>query len=430
MLKQFSIRYPLYAPEDAATLIGTGSKQDMIDFMAEGDNDEKPEVIDLEDKKDKEEDPDKEEVDPDLEEDLDKKDKKDELSDFEDEEPPNDEKLELVAPVRKAEILKKYPNLFKDFPYMEKAWFREQQFSEVFPTPADAREAAEKAEALDAFEKNLVSGDSKDLFTTLRETDSNGYNKFIDNFLPTLAETDERAYGVVIGNIIKHAVRTMAAEGKKSNIDDLQVAAQILYKFTFGNSEWQEPVVLAKADTKDPNDPNKAAEEREQKISQREFERSRDSLSTKVNNSLKATIDANIDPKEQMTPYVKKQAMRDAFEETTKILNNDSRLKQVLDKLWERARASDYADPEMNAIRAAIKARASAVLPAALKKARIEALKGMGKRTSEKLEDDEDTGDKRQSAPQTHRRQEPVSRIRNAKDIPKGMSTLDFLNSD
>jgi len=71
-------------------------------------------------------------------------------------------------------------------------------------------------------------------------------------------------------------------------------------------------------------------------------------------------------------------------------------------------------------------------LPAALKKARIDALKGMGKRTNEKADDDvEDTGSKRDSAPQTHRRQNPVtSRIKDAKDIPRGMSTFDFLNSD
>lgn len=427
-LRKFQV---LLAPEDVNTPTGGNvGKQDMIDFMAS--DDEKPEVIDLEDKKDKEtkEEPEEKEESEESEEESEDE-KKDELSEFEeDDKTPDEEDLELIAPARKAEIMKKYPALFKDFPYLEKAYYREQQFSEIFPTPADAREANEKAEALDSFEKNLVAGDSKELFTTLKDTDQNGYHKFIDNFLPTLAETDERAYGIVIGNIIKHAVRTMSAEGKKADSADLQAAAHILYKFTFGNSEWQEPQALAKNEVKDPNDPNKAAKEREQKISAREFERNKDSLGTKINSTLRATIDANIDPKSQMSEYVKKQATRDAFEETTKILNNDSRLKSVLDTLWARAVKSDYADSDMNAIKAAIKARASAVLPAALKKARIEALKGMGKRTSEKLDDEEDTGGKRDSSPETHRKNKPVGRISSAKDIPKGMSSMDFLNSD
>lgn len=429
MLKLYSFGF-LFYPEDAPTG-GNVGKQDMIDFMAEGEDD-KPEVIDLKDNKEK---PDSDkEPDDEKEEDSDKEENnkaKDELSEFEeDDKEPDEEDLELIAPARKAEILKAYPDLFKKFPYLEKAYYREQQFSEIFPTPADAKEAFEKSEALDNFEKNLVAGDSKELFTTLKEIDQNGYHKFIDNFLPNLAETDERAYGNVIGNIIKHAVRTMAGKGKKIGSADLETAAHILYKFTFGDSEWQEPQSLAKNEVKDPNDPNKAAEEKEQKIAAREFERNQTSLGTKINSTLKATIDANIDTKDQMSEYVKKQASRDAFEEVSKILNSDSRLKSILNTLWERAAKSDYADSDLNAIKAAIKARASAVLPAALKKARIEALRGMGKRTTEKLDDDTDTGNKRDSRPETHSRQKPVSRITSGKDIPKGMSSLDFLNSD
>jgi hypothetical protein len=420
----------LLLPEDA--LPGSGSKQSMIDYMAQ-DDDEKPEVIDLEDKKEKEtpDDKDAQDDDPDADKE-DKEEKEDELSEFDEEDEPDDEKLELVGPVRKKEILKKYPEIFKDFPYLERAYYREQQFTEVFPTPADAREAAEKAESLDNLEQSLTKGESKDFLSTLKESNENGYYKFIDNLLPTLAEQDGMAYGTIIGNIIKHSVRVMSAEGNKINSEELKAAAHVLYKFTFGNSDWEEPKPLAKPDTKDPNDPNKAAEEREAKIAQREFERSRDSINTKVNSTLKATIDANIDPKDQMSPYVKKQATREAFEAVSEILNNDTRLRQVLDRLWERARKSDFAESDLNAIRSAVKTRAASVLPAALKKARIDALKGMGKRTNEKADDDvEDTGSKRDSAPQTHRRQNPVtSRIKDAKDIPRGMSTFDFLNSD
>src|SRR3990167_9176528 len=58
------------------------------------------------------------------------------------------ERLDLVAPVRKKEILAKYPTIFKDFPYLEVAYFRDRQFSEIFPTVDDAKEAQEKADTL------------------------------------------------------------------------------------------------------------------------------------------------------------------------------------------------------------------------------------------------------------------------------------------
>src|SRR5215510_11268328 len=42
-----------------------------------------------------------------------------------------DENLELALPVRRKEILAKYPDIFKDFPYLEKAYYREQAYAEV-----------------------------------------------------------------------------------------------------------------------------------------------------------------------------------------------------------------------------------------------------------------------------------------------------------
>src|SRR5215831_19879700 len=58
---------------------------------------------------------------------------KDELAELEEElTGPKEENLELVTPVRRGEILAKYPNVFKDFPYLEKAYYREQQFTETF----------------------------------------------------------------------------------------------------------------------------------------------------------------------------------------------------------------------------------------------------------------------------------------------------------
>jgi hypothetical protein len=428
------IRQLLFLPEEANPS-GSGSKESMIDFL--NADDEKPDVIDL-DKEDKGKDKNKDKEVPDEDDEdnkdndkEDKEDKEDELSDFEDdEELPDDEELELITPVRKKEILKEYPDLFKKFPYLERAYYRDQQFTEVFQTPAEARDASEKSQALDNLEQTLIKGESKELLSSIKETDENGYYKFVDSFLPTLAEVDSRAYGTVIGNIIKHAVLSMVEEGKTSGNDDLQVAAQILYKYTFGNSKFEAPQRLAKPDIDKDKDPNKAAEEREAKIRERDFNRNLESINTSVNNSIKATIDANIDSKEQMSPYVKKQAAREAFETVSEILNNDKRLKQVLDALWEKAAKSDYTTEDMNAIRSAVRARARTVLPAALKKARIEALKGMGKQVREKEDDDTDTGNKRDSPPETHRRQKPVSRITSGKDIPRGMSTLDFLNSD
>src|SRR5262245_51212983 len=157
------LQFPLFAPESVGgpTAIQSGgggggelSKEDMIEFMA--DDEESQDVLDLDDKKTKgktdkttrkdqgetEEEAETNEETSDEDSDEESDEESDELSELEQElQGPTDEQLELVTPVRRREILKKYPNLFKDFPYLEKAYYREQQFTELLPTIEDARNA-------------------------------------------------------------------------------------------------------------------------------------------------------------------------------------------------------------------------------------------------------------------------------------------------
>src|SRR5437660_282354 len=46
------------------------------------------------------------------------------------------------------EITKKYPNFFKDFPNLRHAFFREKEYSEIFSTVDEAKEAQEDIEGL------------------------------------------------------------------------------------------------------------------------------------------------------------------------------------------------------------------------------------------------------------------------------------------
>jgi hypothetical protein len=119
--------FPLFsklydAPESITPSPGPLSKEDMIDFLNENEpektEDLNPPATEEEIELEVEETSETEEVETDPDE---------ELKEIEEElEPPTEEQLELVTPVRRKEILTKYPNLFKDFPYLEKAYYREQ----------------------------------------------------------------------------------------------------------------------------------------------------------------------------------------------------------------------------------------------------------------------------------------------------------------
>src|SRR4030095_10511453 len=227
MSKLFNVMMPLYAPDNTSgsggapsgegtKILPSGdSREEMIEFLA-GD-DEQQETIDLEEEgkgkekgkdktppKGKEKDTDESET-PDEDETGDEDEEVDELAEIEDElEEPSEEQLELVTPVRRREILKKYPNLFKEFPYLEKAYYREQQFTELLPTIDDAKAAVEKSQILDRFEGDLMSGNAETVLKAVQASNPKAFLKIVDDYLPTLAKVDEKAYFHVLGNVTKH----------------------------------------------------------------------------------------------------------------------------------------------------------------------------------------------------------------------------------
>jgi hypothetical protein len=422
---------PVDAPAAASGTTSDMSKEDIIEFM-EDEGDEKEEIP-LEEgdgkkktkSKDEESESERQESDDEAEG---EEDEIDELKELELEtEEPTDEQLELVTPVRRKEILKKYPSLFKDFPYLEKAYYREQQFTELLPTISDAKMAVEKSQTLDNFERDIMGGNTENVLKAAKETNQAAFNKIVDNYLPTLAKVDEKAYFHVLGNVTKHTIVAMVNEARRTSNEQLQSAALLLNQFVFGTSDFQPPTNLSHEAKPEDNAREREISEREMAFVRRGFETTRGELNTRVNNTLRNTIDANIDPKQSMSEYVRRNASRDALDELDTLINKDTRFRSLVDKLWEKAFQSNFSKESTDRIRTAYVSKAKTLLPSVLKKARNEALRGTGKRVNDSSESDKRGPVKmgKPSSPST-----PTGKIRNAKDIPKGMSTLEFLNSD
>lgn len=434
---------PFFAPTDSAAgpiEDSALSREDMVDFLSDDSQDD--ETIDL--TKDKTPPPAKEKDDKTKKDEKDDKEteQEDEEVSLEDElekeleeetEELDDEKLELVTPVRKKEILAKYPDIFKDFPYLEKAYYRERAYTEILPTIEDAKVAVEKAERLDTYENDIMKGSTEMLLSAVLNTDKEAFAKVVDNYLPTLYKVDETAYYHTIGNVIKHTIISMVRDGKGSNNEDLLAAADTVNQYIFGTKNFTPPGRLAKGEVKDTKEESDI-DQREVEFMTRQYETVKDSITTKTDNILKSTIDKNIDPKEEMTDYVKRTASKDTFDALENAIAQDTRFRIVLDKLWERAFNNNFNTESMDKIKSAYLSKAKSLLPAILKKNRHEALKGLGKRVRD--EEDTDRKDKKGPLPVGKTRslsaspQSGKSDRDKAKTIPKGMSTLDYLNSD
>jgi hypothetical protein len=421
------------APTTGAIEDKSLSKEETFDFLNE--ETPEPEVIDLGEKDGKkapqkasedtsEETPETEETPESEGEEV------DELAELEAElEGPTEDQLELVSPVRRKEILAKYPTLFKDFPYLEKAYFRDAAFTELFTTPAEAKEAVEAKDTLNNFEKDVMNGNITTILRSVKQTDGEAFNKIADNYMSALHEADQQAYYHVISNISKNTILAMIKESRTNKNEALESAAQILNQFLFGSSEWKPPSNLSKDKPQDDGR-EKEISQREQEFNRKQFESARGNLNTRVNTTISNTIKSHLDPRGTMTDFVKNAAMREVSENLTRLIGKDSRFTTLNDKLWEASFKEGFSPDSQERILRAYLSKAKTVLPALIKQARVNALRGMGKRVStEEVENQpERKGPIAAGRPRTQN--QPAGKIKSAKDIPKGMSTIDFLNSD
>ena len=412
----------LYSPDDAP---GTGGEEsDTFELLSEEPVAE--ETLDISEKgeEDETEAEDGDETDQEV----------DELAEIEEElKGPKEEDLELTTPVRRREILAKYPKIFKDFPYLEKAYYREQQFTETFPTIQDAKIAANKASIVDRIDQELINGDISSVLIAAKSENPEAFNKIADNYLFTLKQVDAPAYYHVMGNVLKDTIITMVREARNLGEQGapLQAAANILNQFIFGSQNFTPPQPLSRQ-------PNPAEQNRAQQIQREDqqrfftqFESVRDDLQTRADNVLKSTIDQHIDPKKSMTDYVRGHATKEALDTLDSIMSRDRHFRGLIDRLWEKAIERRFDKESTDRIKSAYLSKAKTLLPSVIKKARNEALRGLGRRPSEDSEDILETPT-RKSPSVNGRSTAPSSggKIRKPSDIPKGMSTLDVLMKD
>lgn len=352
----------------------------------------------------------------------------DELAELEEElKEPDETDLELTTPVRRREILAKYPKIFKDFPYLEKAYYREQQFTETFPTIQDAKNAAEKAQILDQVEQQVMNGDIRSVLQAAKSEGQESFNKIADNYLPALRAVDTQAYYHVLGNVIKDTIITMVREGRALGEQGvpLQTAANILNQFVFGSQNFTPPQQLSQRVDPRVNQQEQEFQQRAQQQFMGQFENVRDDLQVRADNVLKSTIDQHIDPNGSMTDYVKGHATNEAFGKLEDLMMKDSRFHILLDKLWERAFQNGFDQESTNRIKSAYLSKAKTLLPSVIKAARNQALRGLG-HSSEREE-----RPSRRGPVTPGKSTSPFSgKIRKPSDIPKNMSTLDVLMKD
>jgi len=404
-----------FYPEEGVASPDLG-KEDILDILNEEDDTPEKENKDKEDKTKKVDETEEESDSEEDEEDIELKEDEEEKEEEVDEDPT----LIHASP---KQILKKYPKLFEEFPSLKKAYYREQQYSEVFPSVVEAREASEKAQILDDFEGSLLKGNTKDILKTVKEKNPNAFNKIVDSYLDTLREVDSNAHLHLISNITKDIITHIAKAGKTANDDDLLATAARIHEFFFGKTEWVPPQKLAKEEKEEDNE----IERERQELLQERLDIATNEVTDKIENTLKSTIRAYIDPKELMTSYVRGKAEEDVLKNLYTEIRKDTRFSRAYDDLWKEAAKTKFSKPSLDKIKAAFNAKAKTLLRPLIQASREAALKDARQNNRDESDSNKRKGHVAIGKPAS---QSSNRQTTSKKEIPKGMSTLDFFNMD
>lgn len=341
-----------------------------------------------------------------------------------------DEEDGLVTPPKRAEILKKFPELFKTFPFMEKALYREQKYTEMFGTVQDAEDIKQAAETYQGFENDLLKGDLGTVLSSVKNADGAAFEQMVDNWLPMLAKVDEKAYYHVLGDTIKRTLIQTIDKSQNLGEEDfkqVKLAASIIYQAIFGPGKYTPPQKFGRGKDAQPSAEESKLNQERTEFFQERLDNAVSSLDSNVTNLIRNTINENIDKNDTMSPYTKRNAIRDAQEILDKQLSEDQRYQDFKDRLWQKAIETNFSQESLRAIKKAHSAKCKALLPAILKKVRSAALNSQ---TNRRVNESDNT------RRDTTLMERPAAQTRNAGNNKergkpnKGESSLDFLNRD
>lgn len=319
-----------------------------------------------------------------------------------------------------AQMKAKYPDILKDFPSLKAIYYREQQFSDVFPTPADAKEASENNEAFISIRNDVFDGNGTQFLEALKEADK--LDSFAGTILNSLYKVSPEAQWKALAPVFQNAIRAFY---KSSGDENDQNAALRLAQYLFGDSE----VASGKKNAVKEEEKPRENKEKDNWKTERYNSFRIDTLSG-IHDNMKSEVLAGMKD-ETLSSFVKDAIADKVLDGIRDQLQSDKSHMDYMGKLWDKANNNGYTTADKTSITNAFLARAKAIVPTIRRKLIAEAMGTSAKISDKKLETVE-RGQSRKE-PGNSGRTSPVNgnKVYSPKDIDfSKTSEMDILNGN
>lgn len=315
----------------------TSSEASDVDILSEGANDEAAveetsEVPEGESKDNESESGDGEEStdEESTEEDSEREETEEEPEESESE----DDKL-ITRPSWK-EITEKYPEIAKNKDFRE-MYHREREYSDLFPTVADARTAAEKVSVFDSFDDKISEGDAKFLFESLNPE---VLSRFAKNVLPALYNVSEESFRDAVNPFLITVLHNVKSVAERNGDKNLRLSLQHISRAIFGKIDLPDlPSGKVDPDVKRLEDQIKTERDARLNADHRSF---MDSADKSIKRQLNEVLLQGLDPKGEMSDFTKNAIIKETIEEMHQVLDSDKAFKSKLQNLIRAARNANY----------------------------------------------------------------------------------------
>jgi len=258
-------------------------------------------------------------------------------------------------------IKEKYPTFFKDFPELKHAFFREQQFTEIFPTVEDAKRAAERELAYEEISASVIEGDAEKFISELGAENKDSLAAFAKNFIPALQKADKEAFYDAIGPTLQGFVKNVYNHGVKEGDDNVKNAAKIVHKMLFGggyDDVEKDGLINSDRATKDDKvEKDKAAY----------FQQKYNTIYKEVTDSCYSTLDSEItkglDDLKKSRPGLYKIITKDIKERVLSDMDKDQAYLGRMAGLWKREQRAGFNGSLKGSLHTAFIAKAKTLVP-------------------------------------------------------------------
>jgi hypothetical protein len=287
-------------------------------------------------------------------------------------------------------VEEKFPGFFKQFPALRDMYFREAEYSKLFPTVDDAKEANENNTAFNEIRESVFQGNGNKFFSAIKEVSEKDLEKFSTTVLSTLFQVHPQSFWRAANPLVEDIAKNMFEKGKKEGNESLQNAARYLSDYFFGNTEIAEG---KKTSIIKVEDDSGVKQERE-KFDNEKSVVFKGTIETDVRSQLVSLIEgkdsktgkSRLDPDSVFSNFIRTTIIDRVIEDLGSQLTLDKDHIRYMDSLWNKAKQSGRTDADKARIISAYLARAKSLVPSLRSKYVSEALGQKTRISSEKKE--------------------------------------------